>query len=192
MAECRKYKQVQNFCNYGRKIIESAIVIFFEQECKRIKSNNSNFLNAYNQVKTFYDSNKWELPQIYVEGKNIDIKSSNYLFFEDIYVSIEAIDSILKTNFPASLDILCGTINPNFMLTKSILRTNYFIIKDMHSLRNIEDHGSSISLEERLKKLKPSARKLYYEPEIFDKLTISIKWFMQEIYKRVCQLSNQS
>jgi len=62
----------------------------------------------------------------------------------------------------------------------------------MNSLRNIEDHGNPRSVEKLLNKKTKSAQRLYYDAEIFCKLTTSIEWFMKEIYERVCQLFNQS
>ena len=172
--------------------LESAIEVLFDEEYKYINGNNKSFLEAYNRVKLSYDKRKnsnWDLPQICVTVPNSAIKSENLKNIDGIYVDRKNIEKIRRQSLPASVQIFFEIIKPNYMKTQH-LKENFLTIMNMNKLRALKTHGSKSDLDSQLNQLGYYAKKLYDSNENFETIQKVISWFVQEIYKRVCQISN--
>ena len=192
MAECRDKKQITTFCESARNTLESAIEVLFYEEYRYINENNKSFLEAYNRVKSSYDKRKnsnWDLPQICVTVPNSAIKSENLKNIDGIYVDRKNIEKIRRQSLPASVQIFFEIIKPNYMETRH-LKENFLTIMNMNKLRALKTHGSKSDLDSQLNELGHYAKKLYDSNENFETIQKVISWFVQEIYKRVCQMSN--
>ncbi len=72
------------------------------------------------------------------------------------------------------------------------LKENFLTIMNMNKLRSIKAHGSKSNLDSQLNQLGTYAKQLYYSSENFETIQKVISWFVQEIYKRVCKITNNS
>ncbi|MEH2191297.1 MAG: hypothetical protein V7K98_01330 [Nostoc sp.] len=192
MAECRDKNQITPFCQSARNTLESAIEVLFDEEYKCINENNKAFLEAYNRVKSSYDKRKnadWDLPQICVNLPTSAIKSENLKKVDSIYVDRKNIEKIRKQSLPASVQIFFEIIKPNYMETQHLKET-FLTIMNMNKLRNLKTHGSKSDLDSQLNQLGHYAKQLYDSSENFETIQKVISWFVREIYKRVCKISN--
>ncbi len=104
------------------------------------------------------------------------------------YISWENIEKIRKKDFNHALDIFFEILKPNFMKSPH-LKDKYFLIKGVHTLRNLVSHGSSNNIDSELAHCKNRyAKTLYYDTDNYTKIKEVVSWFVQEAYKRINKL----
>lgn len=187
MAECRHKENIENFCLSANKTLESAIEVIFDVEYKCLNENNKTFLEAYQRVKTFYSNKGWEITEIFLNLNNSNIESKHFKPVDDKYISWEYIEEIRRRNFNTSVEIFFEILKPNFM-NSSHLREKFYLIKNIHNLRNLDAHGSP-NLPSQIDALKDSAKKLYNSKD-YTKIKEVVYWFVKEVYDRLNKISN--
>jgi hypothetical protein len=187
MAECREKENIENFCFSANKTLESAIEVIFDVEYKYLSENHKTFLEAYQRVKTFYSNKGWEIKEICLNLNNSKIESKHFKPIDDKYISWEYIEEIRRRNFNTSVEIFFEILKPNFM-NSSHLREKFYLIKNIHNLRNLDAHGSS-NLPLQIDTLKDSAKKLYNSKD-YTKIKEVVYWFVKEVYDRLNKISN--
>ena len=68
------------------------------------------------------------------------------------------------------------------------LREKFYLIKNIHNLRNLDAHGSS-NLPLQIHTLKDSAKKLYNSKD-YTKIKEVVYWFVKEVYDRLNKIYN--
>ncbi|UUO15944.1 hypothetical protein [Dolichospermum heterosporum] len=187
MAECRHKENIEKFCFSANKTLESAIEVIFDVEYKFLGENNKTFLEAYQRVKTFYSNKGWEITEICLNLNNSNIESKHFKPIDDKYISWEYIEEIRRRNFNTSVEIFFEILKPNFMNSLH-LREKFYLIKNIHNLRNLDAHGSS-NLPLQIHTLKDSAKKLYNSKD-YTKIKEVVYWFVKEVYDRLNKISN--
>ncbi|WP_308256708.1 hypothetical protein, partial [Geminocystis sp. GBBB08] len=156
------------------------------------------FLDAYNRVKKNYyereqksENSNWNFPNIIVDSSSY-IQVNNLKKIGKIYIDYNQIMQI-KNSFPAFTQLFLEMIKKDFYNTAPKLKEYQNILNNMNKIRSLNPHGSSFSLEQQLNENKMKyAKKLYFDKENFLQIHKVTDWFMQEISKRIYQLSNES
>lgn len=181
MAECEMKKEFPSFCQMTRMALESAVKELFKYEYNNLCSENSSFLKAYNSVKEAKDRNGWDFPNIYLSfDGEAEITEEKYKEIGNSYISWEQIDKLLKTDFPASVEILFWMETPNEqnLLKISYLRNKFKLIKIMNNVRLTNVHDSDEKPNSEVENLKK-------DPKNFSKVKEVVVWFVEKVYTRI-------
>jgi hypothetical protein len=186
MAKCRHEEQIANFCFSANKTLESAIEVLFKQEYNCLSENNKTLLEAYQRVKNTRKKKGWEITEICLNN-NSKIESKDFKLIDDKYISWECIQKIRTSDFNGTVEIFFEILTPNFMTTPH-LKEKFYLIKNIHKLRNLDAHGSQ-NLAAQIDSLDPFAKTLY-DSKDYTKIKDLVSWFVKEVYNRLNKISN--
>jgi hypothetical protein len=191
MAECRQKQQIQTFCQSANTIIDSAIKVLFKEEYNSLCEINTEFIEAYERVKNQKEKKGWKIIEICV-NTNSTIQSKDFKNVKNkYYISWQAIEELNNRDFNSCLEIFFETIKKNFLNNlnpKDNLKENFFLIKNMHQLRNLKTHGSKDDLKTQLNEKGSYIERLYYDSDNYKKITEVVSWFVKEVYQRIEKL----
>ena len=189
MVNFASKSDIINFCYCATKSIESAIEILFENAFNNLSQENRLFLDAYERVKSFYEKQTWDIPQIYVNIEDCqeqDIDNGIIKILQnDRCISFREITMIRHRNLAAAIEICMYFFKKDFLDDKD-LKEKYFFIKNTNKLRKIEAHGSSKDIGKRIKDINNyNLRKLYYSNSNYIDINNTVYWFISTVYEKI-------